>query len=162
MERKGAFLGIWTENKDLYHILLLNRWDGRIGFAGGLIGDTDANETPENTIVRECKEEIGYDVKEKNIKVEYKNVYNKQNGKLTLYFADLKISYEEFMNVLTNIHKAEHFLYEVNGYVVFTISKKDIKNYKEHKVYKNFIKNNLATDVENELNFLLDKIKKTI
>lgn len=159
MERKGAFIGIWTENKESYHILLTNRWDGRIGFVGGLIGDTKINETPENTIVRECKEEIGYDIDKKDIKIEYKNTCKKPGSDLILYFADLKVSYEEFMNVLTNIHKAEHFLYEVNGYVIFTISKKDIKNYEEHKVYKNFIKNNLATDVENELNFLLDKIK---
>ena len=157
----GTFLGLYTKSdKDNYHVLLVNRWDGRIGFVGGFVGDENENESIKDALVREAKEEIGYDISDKEIKVEREAEYKKDWGKLVLNFTPLRIDYEEFMKVLKGLPNSEHFLYETMGYSIFTINEDNIKNYEETKQYKNFIKNNLATDVKEELNYILDKIKK--
>ena len=157
----GAFLGIYTKGKNgNIHIMFINRWDGRIGFVGGFVGDENQNETVETALVREAKEEIGLEIREENLELNYKAEYEKNNGKLVLYFVPFEVEYGKFIEILKNLPNSEHFLYETMGYNIFTINEKDIKNYKETKQYKNFIKNNLATDVRNELDYLLELIIK--
>ena len=160
----GAFLGVYTETEKDVKIIFSCSWEGRIGFFGGFVGDENKNESKEIALSREAKEELNFEVRPEEIKIEYNRSYEKNWGILDLYFAPLKVEFNTFKNILANFHKAEHYLYETMGYFVLTIKKEELISgkYKETKPYVNFVKNNLATDVKEELDYLLDKVKSSL
>ena len=144
---KAIFCGIYAKKEDEVFILLNSRWDGKFGFAGGFV---DENESLEKALQREIFEELGFELKEENFKIEY----IKKINSLEIYFIPFKVTFEEFEEIISNIHKSKHFLEEIMGYSVLRLKKTNLKKSKQFENLSSCV----IKDVEDELEFLLKRI----
>lgn len=126
-------------------VIMLNRWDGKIGFIGGHIDD---NEDHLSCIVRETQEEIGYTISQNLAKeIFFVCSHTYMHNSTNLYA--LKVSEDIFREILMSQHKAEHFLTEGTASAIHFV------NYPHNKSFENFMQNNFAPTVKEEIYHLV-------
>lgn len=132
-------------------VLMLQRWDGKIGFIGGNV------ETGEDLLIaalREFKEEAGFVIKDEHLE----NIHllcSHETPKLVTHLMGFKVPETILREVLINNHKAEHFMSEGTLFTTQMI------NYPHKNTFDNFMKNNFAPTVKEEIAVVIDKLKWT-
>lgn len=122
-------------------VLMLSRWDGKIGFIGGHI---DEGETPLSCVIRELQEEIGYSLPEEFIhNVNFVCCHSLKNHKTYLY--TLKVNEVTFRNILKGQHEAVHYLAEGTAFASHFI------NYPHNPSFTYFMRNHFAPTVKEEI-----------
>lgn len=87
--------------------MMINRWDGTIGFVGGKV---DEGYSLEEAIKKEVKEEVGFDL---DLKLE--EVVAHDIGPITTHAFASQVSYEKLRNIQRNAVNAEDMGSEVTG-----------------------------------------------
>lgn len=153
---KSAFIAIYCEsnfyknyeqisedkkNYVLPLVIMLNRWDGKIGFIGGNIDD---NEDDLTCIVRETEEEIGYTISQDLQKQIFFVCSHTYENKTTSLYA-LKVDETTFKEILKSQHNALHYLSEGTASAIHFV------NYPHNASFDNFMQNNFAPTVKEEI-----------
>ncbi len=140
-------------------IIMIDRWDGRMGFPGGTV---NAGESLAEALVREVKEEIGISVKPDKI-----HPIASHEGKIATHLYGLEVLEIEFLHIYYHIlnnfsrsillHAYEegdesHFMSEITGIKIIPLV--------EHanKGLNLFLKNCFAGSAKNELLIMLDEV----
>lgn len=129
--------------KEYPGIITIFRSDGKIGFPGGGLEQKDVsnniitNEDLKNTVIRECIEEIGYEIKfRNNLKKFTSYVGNGYQVTSFIYFVteiELNNIYENYHNVIGR---------KFNSDEIFGLNKLIITN---RKIYNEILKQNFKT-----------------
>ncbi|OQX59981.1 MAG: hypothetical protein B5M52_01815 [Helicobacteraceae bacterium 4484_230] len=142
-------------------IIMIDRWDGRMGFPGGTV---EENETLLDALVREVKEEIGINVRPEKV---HKIV--SYEGKYLTHLYGLKVLEIEFLHIyyhmLNNfarsilLHAYEegdesHFMSEITGIKIVPLIEH------EGKGISKFLQNGFAGSAKEELQTILREIFK--
>ena len=123
--------------------VMINRYDGKMGFVGGFV---EPKESLEEAVRREVKEEIGY-----SISLPLKEVVAHELDNITTYSFALKLPYLELLRIQQEALKAPHFGSELTG--VFLAH---LYDYGGQRGLVNLMGNNLAPSVREEMmHFLL-------
>jgi len=123
-------------------VLMLQRWDGLKGFVGG---EVEPEETLKETVSRECREEIGFNLTYTEIQ-SAGLVSSHQTDKLVTHLMAVHISPSRMIEAIKGASRAEHFMSE-------TVAAMPVQfiNYPHKKSFDNFIKNNFASTVKEEI-----------
>jgi len=142
-------------------IIMIDRWDGRMGFPGGTM---EEGETPKQTLIREVKEEIGI-----NAKADKLHEIVSHTGKITTHLFGLAVLEIEFLHIYyhilnnfarsTLLHAYEEgdssrFMSEITGIKIVPLI--DYKG----KGIEMFLKNNFAGASKEELHIILSEVLK--
>lgn len=127
-------------------VVMQNRWDGRYGFAGGKV---DGNETLIEAARRELAEEINV-TKEETAGFNFEEVCTHEfsiGGEKTMntHLYMVKVNLEDLKGIMARSFSSEHIISENCGNVFV-----HLENYK-NKGFNQFIKNNFASSVKEEL-----------
>lgn len=125
-------------------VLMVNRWDGKLGFPGGFI---DEGETPEEAIIREVFEELNITINSDLLKYE-----GNINGK---HFFVIHVSEDFIKSIFSEIHLAKHFQQEITG-----LCNVHLENYGE-KGFQTFLKNSFSGTALEQLIDLEFKLKNS-
>jgi U8 snoRNA-decapping enzyme len=130
-------------------VFMINRADGKIGFPGGTM---DNDETPLETVLRECEEEINVDFS--CDKLEYVGAFKYENDSvdLTTHLFVLFLPQEELVDIFRDVTPNS----EITGYVA-----RPIINYRKGG-YDEFLKNNFPPTAKEQLEALVEKYKLLI
>merc|ERR1719422_2975904 len=94
-------------------VMMQMRFDGVLGFPGGLV---DEGEKPLDGVNREMKEEIGLDLQKYSFKdSDCILVQLNEKKKLVLHFYLMEVSFEDFVEMERNIINAEEYGIETMG-----------------------------------------------
>lgn len=99
-----------TRVKDHTVAIMMNRWDGRIGFPGGNVDELD--QSLAHAAVRELKEELNYNASPEDLVPLRSDVIN---NKITVHAFHLhlgKVPFQDIKNILRNGINAEHAIAE--------------------------------------------------
>lgn len=162
-KKEAVFVAIYTESEiyrnydqiEIHYqdtvvplVMFLNRFDGTLGFLGGNI---DPGETLVEALIREIKEESGYSLtamdRENLILVSSHEMKNQ-----VTHFYALGVDINTFKNILKNQDQAEHYLAEGNLFCTHFI------NYYHKNAFNNFMKNNFAVSVKEEVAQLIEHL----
>lgn len=130
-------------------VLMLQRWDGKQGFIGG---EVEEGESLKDAVERECLEEIGLMLNDSELK-SAKLISSHQTEKQVTHLMTISISPELMQEAVKGFSKAEHFMSETAG--VMSIH---FINYPHKKAFDNFIKNNFASTVKEEIADLISAL----
>ncbi|MNY85617.1 nucleoside triphosphate pyrophosphohydrolase [compost metagenome] len=125
-------------NKDIPLTLMINRWDGLIGFPGGQVED---GETAIQAAVREAYEEVGVVVQESEIQPLASYEFS-----IVAHLFVIEISYEQILSIYKNIPNSKHFGSEITGAFLAHLC-----NYKKGKGIRKLLDSGLAKSVREEL-----------
>ena len=129
-------------------VLMINRWDGKIGFPGGHVENGEENLA---ALKRELKEEINYDLTEVPTLV---NVIEASSSILHFYALEVS-SFSMMKNIVRSATQADHFGSEVTGTFI-----QHLKTYKEGKGLDTFLSGNtLIHSVKDEILDLMKLMK---
>lgn len=120
---------------------MMNRWDGKIGFIGGQVDD---GENIIEALVREVKEETGFQLTPDNIK-NINPICHSQYNDNHISFFELKLNEKDFYHLLSHQHEALHYLTEGHLMTVHFI------NYEHMPSFDNFMKNNFSATAKDEI-----------
>lgn len=138
-----------VQEKDFGQVLLLQRWDGKMGFVGGLV---DEGEDLVTSAKRECMEEINFDFDLLNY-LELKPVCTHQiKDDMNVHLYSVEIDADLKKMILDNAPMAEDYNAEVCGVVfqqIFTRKGRGIEEFLENAY--------LAPAVKEELEVLIEK-----
>lgn len=166
-KKEAVFLALFNRGHQLYEnyrsdnkkidrfcfiptVLMINRWDGKIGFPGGHI---DTGESHLEALTRELKEEINFDLCDERpffvSSIEAPNTF--------LHFYALEISsFSQLKEIVRGSLEAEHFGAEVTG--VFL---QHLKTYEGGKGLATLLDSgNLVFSVKEEIRLLLKSISR--
>ena len=125
-------------------ILMLNRWDGSIGFVGG---NVDGNETLIDGAIRESNEEI-------NLKLTYSMLepivshdffINNEKTRTSHLFAS-EVSISRFLEIEADVRKGRDFGSEIMGSVMVLVD-----DFGNGKGFPTFLNSPMAPSVKEEL-----------
>lgn len=101
-------------------VLMINRWDGYMGFPGGKVDPKDyingelSLETLKTGLKRELVEEIAFfDVDESKLEI-LCSLYH-TNDNVYIHNFTYEVEYEEFKNIIKNSNRSIHFITEINS-----------------------------------------------
>lgn len=132
--RRAAFLILYCDpfgDSPKPRFLIATRWSGSYGFIGGVLNH---GESIKNGIVRECIEEIGYDLSDKIFTLKTVNsvYYEQKNMEFTT--VKLKLSEKEIKKIWSswreNGDMAEH---EISGLSLMRMDENIISTFLENK-----------------------------
>jgi U8 snoRNA-decapping enzyme len=157
MKKQAAFLALYTEHP-IYEnyleipeasrkmnvplVLMVHRWDGTIGFPGGIV---EEGENIRQALLREIMEEIGHDITAYRNDAEFVCSHHVSSSLETHLFA-LKISFEEYRTIMQNFPQSKHVLSEITGLI-----SPHFRNYPDHRVFNQFLNSNFAPGVKDEI-----------
>lgn len=130
-------------------VLMLQRWDGKIGFVGG---NVEKGEDLLVAALREFKEETGFDIKNEHLE-NINLLCSHETDKLVTHLMGFRVTESVLRDVLINNHKAEHFMSEGTLFTTQMI------NYSHTNTFDNFMQNNFAITVKEEIAVVIDKLK---
>ena len=140
-------------------IIMIDRWDGRMGFPGGTVNE---GEPLIDALVREVKEEIGINVKPDKVKP-----IASHEWKIATHLYGLEVQEAEFLHIyyhmLNNFSRSillhayeegdeSHFMSEITGIKIIPIVQHAGKG------INLFLKNSFAGSAKDELLIMLDEI----
>lgn len=130
-------------------VLMLQRWDGVKGFVGG---EVEAGETLKEAVSRECREEIGLTLSEADIAAA-RLVSSHQTTSRVTHLMVVEVSPERMVEAVKGAADAEHFMSE-------TVAAMPVQfmNYPHKKAFDNFIQNNFASTVKEEIADLINAL----
>jgi U8 snoRNA-decapping enzyme len=172
-EKKNAvFLAIYVESispwkyfkDDMQHlkcpaIIMIDRWDGRMGFPGGTV---NVGETLMDALVREVKEEVGITIKPTQV-----HPIASHENRIVTHLYGLKVLEAEFLHIYYHIlnnfsrsillHAYEegdqsHFMSEITGIKIVPLV------HHENKGVNRFLENAFAGATREDLEVLLDEV----
>ncbi len=123
-------------------VLMVQRWDGLQGFAGG---EVEEGESLKDAVERECFEEIGLMLNDSELE-SAKLVSSHQTEKQVTHLMTISISPELMQEAVKGFSKAEHFMSEI-----IAVMPIHFINYPHKKAFDNFVKNNFASTVKEEI-----------
>lgn len=127
-------------------VLMLQRWDGLKGFVGG---EVEAGESLKEAVFRECVEEIGLRLTTEEIDVA-RLVSSHQMENLVTHLMVVNVSPERMIEAVKGAIHAEHFMSET-----VAVMPVHFMNYYHKKSFDNFIQNNFAPTVKEEISDLI-------
>lgn len=130
-------------------VLMLQRWDGVKGFVGG---EVEYGESLKEAVSRECIEEIGFVLSASEIE-EAKLVSSHDMKKRVTHLMVVQVSPERMVDAVKGAHNAEHFMSET-----VAVMPVQFMNYPHKKAFDNFIKNNFASTVKEEISDLISEL----
>jgi U8 snoRNA-decapping enzyme len=140
-------------------IIMIDRWDGRMGFPGGTV---DEGEELLEALVREVKEEIGINVKPDKV-----HAIASHEWKIATHLYGLEVQEAEFLHIYYHIlnnfsrsillHAYEegdksHFMSEITGIKIIPLVQHAGKG------INLFLENSFAGSAKNELLIMLDEL----
>lgn len=140
-------------------VIMIDRWDGRIGFPGGTV---DGDESLIDALVREVKEEIGINVKPDKV-----HPIATHEGKIATHLYGLEVLEVEFLHIYYHIlnnfsrsillHAYEegdesHFMSEITGIKIIPLVQH------ANKGVNLFLKNCFAGSAKDELLIMLEEV----
>jgi len=141
-------------------VIMIDRWDGRIGFPGGTL---EEDESLLEALKREIYEEIGIKVRINQVT----NIVSHENEKLTTHCYGLRVNELEFLHIYYHIlnnfarsilkHAYEeedksHFMSEITGIKIVPIFQ-----HKDKGINK-FLENSFAGSSKEDLEVFIDEI----
>ena len=130
-------------------VLMQLRWDGTLGFSGGLV---NKGEDLMSALVRESEEEFALIINEKLSKnIKQLSTYADDSENIHSYY--LEVDYEKIKEMERNAHRAKHFYSENQGCILPQIA--DFKG----QGIKKFLTNNFYLTSKEELKDLIKKEK---
>lgn len=131
-------------------VLMLQRWDGKQGFIGG---EVEEGESLKEAVGRECFEEIGLMLNDSELE-SAKLVSSHQTDKRVTHLMTIPISPELMKEAVEGFSKAEHFMSEI-----IAVMPIHFINYRHKKAFNNFVKNNFASTVKEEIADLISELR---
>lgn len=131
-------------------VLMLHRWDGVKGFPGG---EVESYESLKEAALRECMEEIGLSLNEQEQK-SMTLVSSHQASKIVTHLFVISLPEERFDFAIKESVNAQHYGSEVAG-----VLQVPFMNYPHKASFDNFIKNNFATSVKEEISDLINTLE---
>ena len=141
-------------------MIMIDRWDGRMGFPGGSV---DKEEALEDALIREVYEEIGIKVKpQKTIPI-----CSQDSEKIRTHLYGLEVSEVEFLHIYYHIlnnfsrsilkHSYEesdesHFMSEITGIKIVPIIRHNDKGINK------FLQNGFAGGSKKDIEIFLDEV----
>ena len=136
--------GVAKSNGAVPLLLVMNRWDGKLGFIGG---EVEEGETLLQALGREVWEESYLVMNEKKLEL----VCSHETPHLVTHLFSYRVDFPLFQKILLNQTHAPHFMIEGMLFAAH------MANYAEGKnALQNFMQHNLALSVREEMHELLD------
>lgn len=162
-KRNASFVGFYLKSKcyegyknvpeqvrdlDIPQILLLQRWDGKLGYVGGMV---DEGEDILTAAIREVKEEINLDISDFNLELT-EICTHEASENLHVHFYAVEIDLDIKRHILENAYKGSDYEAETCGVVFQQILDGD--KFGINKFLENAY---LATAVKEETEILIEK-----
>lgn len=127
-------------------VLMQLRWDGKNGFAGGIV---EKGEDLKVALKREAEEEFNL-ILDDEMFDKVKPLATYANSKNNIHSFIIEVDYETIKQIQENASKSKHFLAEVQGCYL-----PQLAHYKNGKGIKELLKNNFSGTAKQELIELL-------
>lgn len=142
-----------VQKLNIPQVLLLQRWDGKMGFVGGMV---DEGEDILTSALRETREEIGFNIEEHHLQLR-EVCSHETSGDLNVHLYAVEIDLGLKRLILSKAHEAADYEAETCGVIFQQIL--DI----EKNGFNAFLENAyLAKAVKEELEIMRDKFNLTM